>query len=115
MGGQSLDDFDKDLEKNLHKLWNRMASGSYFPPPVRRVEIPKSSGGVRSLGIATVADCLAQMVVKQLLEPQLDPIFDQDSYGYRPGKSAHQAVESCRNRCWKHDWVVDLDIKGFFD
>ena len=113
--GQSLDDFAKDLENNLYKLWNRMASGSYFPPPVRRVEIPKSSGGVRPLGIPTVADRIAQMVVKQVLEPQLEPIFDQDSYGYRPGKSAHQAVESCRKRCWKYDWVVDLDIKGFFD
>ncbi|MFN9942246.1 MAG: reverse transcriptase domain-containing protein, partial [bacterium] len=90
--GQSLDDFAKDLENNLYKLWNRMASGSYFPPAVRRVEIPKSNGGVRPLGIPTVADRIAQMVVKQVLEPQLEPIFDQDSYGYRPGKSAHQAV-----------------------
>jgi group II intron reverse transcriptase/maturase len=113
--GQSLDDFAKDLENNLYKLWNRMASGSYFPPSVRRVEIPKSGGGSRPLGIPTVADRVAQMVVKQVLEPQLEPIFDQDSYGYRPGKSAHQAVESCRKRCWKYDWVVDLDIKEFFD
>jgi group II intron reverse transcriptase/maturase len=113
--GQSLDDFAKDLEKNLYKLWNRMASGSYFPPSVRRVEIPKSGGGSRPLGIPTVTDRVAQMVVKQVLEPQLEPIFDQDSYGYRPGKSAHQAVESCRKRCWKYDWVVDLDIKEFFD
>ena len=113
--GQSLDDFAQDLENNLYKLWNRMASGSYFPPAVRRVEIPKSGGGSRPLGIPTVADRVAQMVVKQVLEPQLEPIFDQDSYGYRPGKSAHQAVESCRKRCWKYDWVVDLDIKGFFD
>ena len=113
--GQSLDDFAKDLENNLYKLWNRMASGSYFPPSVRRVEIPKSGGGSRPLGIPTVTDRVAQMVVKQVLEPQLEPIFDQDSYGYRPGKSAHQAVESCRKRCWKYDWVVDLDIKEFFD
>ena len=113
--GQSLDDFAKDLENNLYKLWNCMASGSYFPPSVRRVEIPKSGGGSRPLGIPTVADRVAQMVVKQVLEPQLEPIFDQDSYGYRPGKSAHQAVESCRKRCWKYDWVVDLDIKEFFD
>lgn len=113
--GQSLDDFAMDLENNLYKIWNRMASGSYFPPPVRRVEIPKSGGGSRPLGIPTVADRVAQMVVKQVLEPQLEPIFDQDSYGYRPGKSAQQAVESCRKRCWKYDWVVDLDIKGFFD
>ena len=113
--GQSLDDFANDLENNLYKLWNRMASGSYFPPPVRRVEIPKSGGGIRPLGIPTVADRIAQMVVKQVLEPQLEPIFDPDSYGYRPGKSAHQAVESCRKRCWRYSWVLDLDIKGFFD
>jgi RNA-directed DNA polymerase len=113
--GQSLDDFNKDLENNLYKLWNRMASGSYLPPPVRRVEIPKSGGGVRPLGIPTVADRIAQMVVKQVLEPELELIFDQDSYGYRPGKSAHQAVEVCRQRCWRSNWVLDLDIKGFFD
>jgi len=113
--GQSLEDFAMDLKNNLYKIWNRMASGSYFPPPVRRVEIPKSGGGSRPLGIPTVADRVAQMVVKQVLEPQLEPIFDQDSYGYRPGKSAHQAVESCRKRCWRYDWAVDLDIKGFFD
>lgn len=87
--GQSLDDFAKDLTNNLYKLWNRMASGSYFPPPVLRVEIPKASGGVRPLGIPTVADRVAQMVVKQFLEPELEPVFDPDSYGYRPGKSAH--------------------------
>lgn len=113
--GQSLDDFNKDLVNNLYKLWNRMASGSYLPPPVRRVEIPKSGGGIRPLGIPTVADRVAQTVVKQVLEPQLEPIFDQDSYGYRPGKSAHQAVETCRQRCWRTNWVLDLDIKGFFD
>ena len=115
MDGQSLDDFAKDLVNNLYRLWNRMASGSYLPPPVRRVEIPISNGGVRPLGKSTVSDRIAQMVVKQMLEPQLELIFDQDSYGYRPGKSAHQAVESCRKRCWKVDWVVDFDIKGFFD
>lgn len=113
--GQSLDDFAKDLENNLYRLWNRMASGSYFPPPVRRVEISKAGGGVRPLGIPTVADRIAQMVVKQRLEPELDRKFDPDSYGYRPGKSAHQAIEQARKRCWQHDWVVDLDIKGFFD
>ena len=113
--GQSLDEFAKDLENNLYKLWNRMASGSYMPPAVRRVEIPKADGGVRPLGIATVADRVAQMVVKQYLEPGLDRIFDPDSYGYRPGKSAHQAIERTRVRCWDHDWVLDLDIKGFFD
>jgi RNA-directed DNA polymerase len=113
--GQSLDNFAKDLENNLYKLWNRMASGSYFPPAVRRVEIPKVGGGVRSLGIPTIADRVAQMVVKQHLEPGLDQVFDPDSYGYRPGRSAHQAVEQARKRCWDYDWVLDLDIKGFFD
>jgi len=113
--GQSLDEFAEDLENNLYRLWNRMASGSYFPPPVRRVEIPKAGGGVRPLGIPTVSDRIAQMVVKQRLEPELDRVFDPDSYGYRPGKSAHQAVEQARKRCWQRDWVVDLDIKGFFD
>ena len=113
--GQSLDDFANRLEDNLYQLWNRMASGSYFPPPVRRVEIPKIGGGSRPLGIPTVADRIAQMVVKQRLEPELDHLFDPDSYGYRPGKSAHQAVEQARKRCWQQDWVVDLDIKSFFD
>jgi group II intron reverse transcriptase/maturase len=113
--GQSLDAFATDLENNLYKLWNRMASGSYFPPPVRRVEIPKFGGGSRPLGIPTVADRVAQMVVKQHLEPGLEEIFDPDSYGYRPAKSAHQAVEQARQRCWSYDWVLDLDIKGFFD
>jgi RNA-directed DNA polymerase len=113
--GQSLDDFNRDLENNLYRLWNRMASGSYLPPPVRRVEIPKSGGGIRPLGIPTVADRIAQMVVKQVLESKLEPIFDRDSYGYRLGKSAHQAVEICRQRCWRTNWVLDLDIKGFFD
>lgn len=113
--GQSLDAFAADWQNNLYKLWNRMASGSYFPPAVRSVEIPKSDGGVRSLGIPTVADRIAQMVVKQHLETGLDAIFDPDAYGYRPGKSAHQAVEQARKRCWSHDWVLDLDIKAFFD
>jgi RNA-directed DNA polymerase len=113
--GQSLEDFAGDLENHLYRLWNRLASGSYFPPPVRRVEIPKAGGGVRPLGIPTVADRVAQMVVKRCLEPELDGEFDPDSYGYRPGKSAHQAIEQARKRCWQHDWVVDLDIKSFFD
>ena len=113
--GQSRDDFAEDLENNLYRLWNRMASGSYFPPPVRRVEIPKAGGGVRPLSIPTVADRIAQMVVKEYLEPDLDRVFDPDSYGYRPGKSAHQAVERARKRCWQYDWVVYLDIKSFFD
>ena len=113
--GQSLAEFEQDMENNLYKLWNRLASGSYFPPAVRRVEIPKSGGGKRPLGIPTVADRIAQMVAKQHLELELDRAFDPDSYGYRPGKSAHQAVEQARQRCWQYDWVLDLDIRGFFD
>jgi len=114
--GQSLADFEQNLKNNLYKLWNRMSSGSYFPPPVRHVEIPKgTTGKMRPLGIPTVSDRIAQMVVKQQLEPHLDPIFHEDSYGYRPGKSAIQAVETTRRRCWRQNWVIDLDIKGFFD
>jgi RNA-directed DNA polymerase len=112
---QSLAAFAADLENNLYKLWNRLASGSYMPPPVKRVEIPKAGGGVRPLGVPTVADRIAQTVVKQALEPELEGHFHPDSYGYRPGKSAHQAIGQARQRCWRHDWVVDLDIKGFFD
>ncbi len=113
--GQSLDEFAQDLGNNLYKLWNRMASGSYLPPAVKRVEIPKANGGIRPLGIPTVADRVAQMVVKQYLEPGLDRTFDPDSYGYRPGKSAHQAIEQTRKRCWDYGWALDLDIKGFLD
>jgi len=112
---QSLKDFNKNLADNLYRLWNRMASGSYFPSAVRRVEIPKGDGRKRLLGIPTITDRIAQMVVKRRLEPQVDPYFDEDSYGYRPGKSAHDAVGQARRRCWKRDWVVDLDIKAFFD
>ncbi|WP_309568777.1 reverse transcriptase domain-containing protein [Paraburkholderia sp. BL6669N2] len=112
---QTIEEFDSRLADNLYKLWNRLASGSYQPPPVRRVEIPKAGGGVRPLGIPTVADRVAQMVVKQRLEPQLEPRFHPDSYGYRPGRSAHQAVAMARVRCWQYAWVLDLDIKGFFD
>ena len=112
---QSLEDFEEDLKDNLYKIWNRMSSGSYFPPPVRLVEIPKGQGGTRPLGIPTVADRIAQMVVKIYLEPLLEPHFHPDSYGYRPGKSALDAVGTARQRCWRHDWVIDLDIKGFFD
>jgi RNA-directed DNA polymerase len=113
---QSLEDFDKDLKGNLYKIWNRMSSGSYFPPPVRLVEIPKDQGrGVRPLGIPTVADRVAQMVVKMYFEPLVEPHFHPDSYGYRPGKSALDAVGTARRRCWRQDWVIDLDIKGFFD
>ena len=114
--GQSIEDFDRDLGKNLYRIWNRMSSGSYFPPPVRRVDIPKGdTGATRPLGIPTVADRIAQMVVKRHLEPILEPVFHPDSYGYRPGKSAHDALVKARQRCWAHGWVLDLDIKSFFD
>lgn len=112
---ESIEEFEKNLKDNLYKLWNRMSSGSYFPPPVRIVEIPKSDGKMRKLGIPTVSDRIAQMVVKLYLEPVIDPQFHPDSYGYRPGKSAIDAVGSARKRCWKYDYVIDLDIKGFFD
>ncbi len=112
---ESVTDFEKNLKDNLYKIWNRMSSGSYFPPPVRTVEIPKKSGGERVLGIPTVADRVGQMVAKMYLEPVLEPNFHQDSYGYRPGKSAIQAVEVTRRRCWKYDWVLEFDIKGLFD
>lgn len=113
--GESLTAFEKDLKDSLYKVWNRMSSGSYIPPPVRLVEIPKASGGTRPLGIPTVADRVAQTVVKLVLEPLVEPVFHQDSYGYRPGKSALDAVGVARTRCWKADWVIDLDIKSFFD
>ena len=115
--GQSIADFEVDLTDNLYKLWNRMSSGSYFPPPVRRVDIPKGPGksGTRPLGIPTVADRTAQMVVKRFLEPLVEPHFHRDSYGYRPGKSALEAVGVARERCWRYDWVLDLDVKGYFD
>lgn len=112
---QSLADLEKKLKDNLYKLWNRLSSGSYFPPPVRTVKIPKTDGGERKLGIPTVSDRIAQMVVKARLEPEVDHLFHADSYGYRPGKSALDAVGQARQRCWRYDWVVDLDIKGFFD
>ena len=111
----SIEMFEEDLKGNLYKLWNRMSSGSYFPQPVKQVEIPKKGGGKRPLGIPTVSDRIAQVAVKKLIEPKLDPYFHEDSYGYRPGKSALEAVGRCRQRCWKYDWVVDMDIKGFFD
>ena len=112
---QSIADFERELKNNLYKIWNRMSSGSYFPPPVRTVSIPKSGGGLRKLGIPTVGDRIAQMVVKLYLEPEVEAHFHPDSYGYRPGKSALDAVGQARERCWKYDYVIDLDIKGFFD
>jgi len=111
----NIEQFDENLSKNLYKLWNRMASGSYFPPAVKEVEIPKKDGKVRKLGIPTISDRIGQMVVKMYLEPRLENVFNPNSFGYRPNKSAHQALEQVRKNCWKMDWVIDLDIKGFFD
>ena len=113
---QSITAFEADRDRNLYKIWNRMSSGSYLPPPVKAVEIPKAGGsGVRVLGVPTVADRIAQTVVKMYLEPKVEPIFHPDSYGYRPGKSALDAVAACRQRCWSADWVIDMDIRAFFD
>jgi RNA-directed DNA polymerase len=112
---ESIQAFDQNLKGNLYKLWNRLSSGSYFPPPVKGVLIPKKSGGERLLGVPTVADRIAQMVAKMTLEPLLEPVFHQDSYGYRPGRSAHDAIALVRQRCWKYDWVVEFDIRKFFD
>jgi len=114
--GCSIEEFEEDLRGNLYKIWNRMSSGSYFPPPVLAVEIPKPhGGGTRVLGVPTVADRVAQTVVARRLEARVEPIFHPDSYGYRPGRSALDAVAACRRRCWKTDWVLDLDIQKFFD
>jgi RNA-directed DNA polymerase len=113
--GQTIEQFEADLKSNLYKIWNRMSSGSYFPPPVRAVSIPKKSGGQRILGVPTVVDRVAQMVVKRVIEPKLDSVFHTDSYGYRPNKSALDAVGVTRERCWKYDWVLEFDIKGLFD
>jgi group II intron reverse transcriptase/maturase len=114
--GVSLEDFETDLKNNLYQVWNRMSSGSYFPPPVRAVEIPKPHGqGVRILGVPSVADRVAQTVVARVLEARVEPIFHPDSYGYRPGRGALDAVATCRKRCWDTDWVIDLDIRAFFD
>jgi len=112
---ESIADFEINLKGNLYKIWNRMSSGSYFPPPVRVVEIAKKDGGQRKLGVPTVSDRIAQMVAKLYFEPQVDAYFHPDSYGYRPGKSAIEAIETARQRCWRFDWVLDLDIKAFFD
>lgn len=112
---ETIELFNKDLSSKLYKVWNRMASGSYFPPPVRTVLIPKKQGGNRPLGIPTVGDRIAQGVVKDYLEPLLEPLFHNSSFGYRPGRSAHDALAQCQRNCIHHSWVVDLDIKGFFD
>src|ERR1700751_3430447 len=113
---QTLGDFESDLKNNLYKIWNRMSSGSYFPPPVKAVEPPKPQGdGTRVLGVPCVADRIAQTVVAARLEKAVEPVFPPDSYGYRPGGSALDAVAACRKRCWKKDWVIDLDVEKFFD
>jgi len=112
---ESIAKFEENLKDNLYKIWNRMSSGSYFPPPVKAVEIPKKSGGKRILGIPTVADRIAQMVAKMYFEPEVEPHFLADSYGYRPKKSAIDAVGATRQRCWRYDWLVEFDIKGLFD
>ena len=116
MDGQSIEDFEADLKGNLYKIWNRMSSGSYFPPPVKAVEIPKAHGaGTRILGVPTVADRVAQTVAAARLEEIAEPKFHDNSYGYRPGRSALDAAGKCRERCWQYDWVIDLDIRKFFD
>ena len=111
----SMEEFDANRSKYLYKLWNRMASGSYFPPPVKEVEIYKKDGKPRKLGIPTISDRVGQMVIKMYIEPRLEKVFSPNSYGYRPKKNAHQALGSVRKNCWKTDWVIDIDIKGFFD
>jgi group II intron reverse transcriptase/maturase len=112
----SLEVFESDLRNNLYKIWNRMSSGSYFPPPVRAVEIPKAHGaGTRMLGVPTVGDRIAQTVVSARIEAVVEPKFHPDSDGYRPGRSALDAVGKCRERCWRYDWVIDLDVQKFFD
>lgn len=112
---ETIEMFNDNLDNNLYKIWNRMSSGSYFPPAVRTVLIPKKQGGKRPLGIPTVSDRIAQGVVKEFLEPILDPLFHVSSFGYRPGRSAHDALAQCQHNCIHHSWVIDLDIKGFFD
>lgn len=111
----SMKEFDANRSKYLYKLWNRMASGSYFPPPVKEVEIPKKDGSIRKLGIPTISDRVGQMVVKKFIEPRLEAVFSPNSYGYRPNRNAHQALSKVRENCWNQNWVIDLDIKGFFD
>lgn len=113
--GESIEAFERNLSGNLYKIWNRMVSGSYFPPPVKSMPIPKRTGGTRILGIPTVADRIAQTAVKMVLEPMLEPIFDDNSFGYRPGRSALDAIEMVKRRSWKYDWVVEFDVKALFD
>jgi group II intron reverse transcriptase/maturase len=114
--GVAIEEFEKDLENNLFRIWNRMSSGSYFPPPVRAVEIPKPhGGGTRVLGVPTIGDRVAQTAVARVIEERAEPAFHPDSYGYRPKRSALDAVAACRQRCWRRDWVVELDIRRFFD
>jgi RNA-directed DNA polymerase len=113
--GETIEKFEGKLKDNLYKLWNRMVSGSYFPPPVKAVPIPKKTGGTRTLGVPTVADQIAQTAIKMVLEPLLEPVFDDNSFGYRPGRSALDAIELVRRRSWKYDWVVEFDIKALFD
>jgi RNA-directed DNA polymerase len=112
---ETIEMFNENLDSNLYKIWNRMASGSYFPPAVRTVLIPKKQGGIRPLGIPTVGDRIAQGVVKDYLETTVEPLFHNNSFGYRPGRSAHDALAQCQQNCIKYSWVVDLDIRGFFD
>ena len=112
---QSIEAFEQNLKNNLYRLWNRLSSGSYFPPAVKAVPIPKKSGGTRILGVPTVSDRIAQTVVKLVLEPILEPVFDENSFGYRPGRSAHDAIAVTRKRCWHYDWVVEFDVRGLFD
>lgn len=113
--GESLKMFEEKMSDNLYKIWNRLSSGTYFPPPVKEVEIPKADGKVRKLGIPTVGDRVAQMVIKDYLEPRMESIFHESSYGYRPKRDAHQALTKARRNCWLYNWVIDMDIKGFFD
>lgn len=113
--GINFQKFEEKLNNNLYKIWNRMSSGSYFPQPVMAVEIPKKSGGVRRLGIPTITDRIAQMVARMYVERAVEPLFCDDSYGYRPNKSALDAVEMTRKRCWRYDYVIELDVKGLFD
>lgn len=112
---QSIEDFEREPNNNLYKIWNRMSSGTYFPKPVKAVAIPKKNGGTRILGVPTVEDRIAQMVTKLYFEPCVEPIFYEDFYGYRPNKSAIQALEATRTRCWRKDWVLEFDIRGLFD